>query len=112
LGKENVKMFERFPGVQPPPHPEEIGEALKIALRDADVRKQLVQRGIRPETVFANGLLFGEAQEGEPCSIHRCIRLSLSTVERSLTAGEDAFFPIVDLSAQRVDHIETLAIIE
>jgi Cu2+-containing amine oxidase len=105
LGNGTVESFERLTEVQPPHLPEETAEALKIALREAQVLQRLAQLGIGPKMVSANGMLF-TAQP--PCLIHRCIELLLNTPEQSISAREDAFFPVVDLSAQRVDHIKTL----
>jgi Cu2+-containing amine oxidase len=105
LDKRAVELFERLVKAQPPLLLEETDEALEIALKDEEVLQRLDQQEVDPETVFASGFLF---REEAPCLIHRCVMLSLSTEEQPLTIEEDAFFPVVDLSAQRVDHIKTI----
>jgi Cu2+-containing amine oxidase len=109
LDKGVVELFKRLTEAQPPLLAEEATEALEIALKDAEVLQRLARLEIVPKAVSASGFLF---REQAPCLIHRCVMLSLSTEGRFLTAGEDAFFPVVDLSAQRVDHIKTLETIE
>jgi Cu2+-containing amine oxidase len=105
LEERTVESFERLVEAQPPLLLEEEAEALEIALKDRVVLRRLAQQEVDPETILANGFLF---REQAPCLIHRCVMLFLSTEDQPLTIGEDAFFPIVDLSAQRVDHIKTI----
>jgi hypothetical protein len=105
LDKRAVELFEKLVKAQPPLLLEENAEALEIALKDEEVLQRLAQQKVDPETVLAAGFLF---REQDPCVIHRCVMLSLSTEEQPLTIGENAFYPVVDLSAQKVDHIKTI----